>query len=67
MDDMADWYGVELDQALGRHDGTVQGVRSQTRAVESEFKLKSDFSDFLSDFFRFLDFSRLLDLPIPQL
>jgi len=27
VDDMADWYGVELDQALGRHDGTVQGVR----------------------------------------
>ena len=26
MDDMADWYGVELDQPLGRHDGTVQGV-----------------------------------------
>ena len=30
VDDMADWYGVELDQALGRHDGTVQGVRSET-------------------------------------
>ena len=21
------WYGVELDDAVGRHDGTVQGVR----------------------------------------
>ena len=46
------------------------------RAVESEFKSNLIFSDFpilsdfnliLSDFFRFLDFSRLLDLPIPQL
>jgi hypothetical protein len=27
VDDMTDWYGVELDQAIGRHDGTVQGVR----------------------------------------
>ena len=27
VDDMTDWYGVELDQAMGRHDGTVQGVR----------------------------------------
>ena len=26
VDDMTDWYGVELDQPLGRHDGTVQGV-----------------------------------------
>ena len=33
MDDMADWYGVELDQALGRHDGTVQGVRSETQLL----------------------------------
>ena len=30
---MADWYGVELDQALGRHDGTVQGVRSETQLL----------------------------------
>ena len=27
VDDMSEWLGVELDQALGRHDGTVQGVR----------------------------------------
>ena len=27
VDDMAEWFGVELDQELGRHDGTVQGVR----------------------------------------
>ena len=48
----------------------------QTRAVESEFKSNPIFpifsafpisSDFLSDFIRFLDFFRLLDLPIPQL
>ena len=53
------------------------------RAVESEFKSNpifpifsdfpilsdflSDFIWFLSDFFRFLDFSRLLDFQIPQL
>ena len=58
-------------------------VEVWTRAVESEFKSNpifpicsdfpilsdflSDFIWFLSDFFRFLDFSRLLDLPIPQL
>ena len=28
VDDMAEWYGVELDSEMGRHDGTVQGVRS---------------------------------------
>ena len=27
VDDMSEWLGVELDQALGRHDGTVQAVR----------------------------------------
>lgn len=27
VDDMTPWYGVELDSELGRHDGTVQGVR----------------------------------------
>ena len=26
VDDMAEWLGVELDQPLGRHAGTVQGV-----------------------------------------
>ena len=24
VDDMTSWLGVELDTALGRHDGTVQ-------------------------------------------
>ena len=28
VDDMSEWFGVELDTELGRHDGTVQGVRS---------------------------------------
>jgi len=27
VDDMSTWFGVELDVELGRHDGTVQGVR----------------------------------------
>jgi len=27
VDDMSEWLGIELDQQLGRHDGTVQGVR----------------------------------------
>jgi len=27
VDDMSEWYGIELDDELGRHDGTVQGVR----------------------------------------
>ena len=27
VDDMAEWLGIELDSPLGRHDGTVQGVR----------------------------------------
>jgi len=27
VDDMATWFGVELDTEIGRHDGTVQGVR----------------------------------------
>jgi len=56
------------------------GDGDSIRAVESEFKsnlifpffsdfirLYPIFIPFLSHFFRFLDFSRLLDLPIPQL
>jgi dynactin complex subunit len=27
VDDMTEWYGIELDSEIGRHDGTVQGVR----------------------------------------
>ena len=27
VDDMSEWLGIELDSPLGRHDGTVQGVR----------------------------------------
>ena len=27
VDDMSEWLGIELDQEIGRHDGTVQGVR----------------------------------------
>ena len=27
VDDMSEWFGIELDTELGRHDGTVQGVR----------------------------------------
>lgn len=27
VDDMTEWYGIELDSGIGRHDGTVQGVR----------------------------------------
>ena len=27
VDDMSTWFGIELDVELGRHDGTVQGVR----------------------------------------
>jgi len=27
VDDMSEWLGIELDQQMGRHDGTVQGVR----------------------------------------
>ncbi len=27
VEDENKWYGVELDQPIGRHDGTVQGVR----------------------------------------
>merc|ERR1712050_406113 len=27
VDDMSEWLGIELDQQIGRHDGTVQGVR----------------------------------------
>ena len=30
VDDMTSWLGVELDTALGRHDGTVQ-VRTTSR------------------------------------
>ena len=32
VDDMTSWLGVELDTALGRHDGTVQ-VRTLSRAT----------------------------------
>ena len=32
VDDMTSWLGVELDTALGRHDGTVQ-VGSMSRVT----------------------------------
>ena len=32
VDDMTSWLGVELDTALGRHDGTVQ-VRTMSRVT----------------------------------
>ena len=32
VDDMTSWLGVELDTALGRHDGTVQ-VRTLSRVT----------------------------------
>ena len=45
VDDDARWYGVDLDEPVGRHDGTVQGVRyfaaSENHGVfVSESKLK---------------------------
>ena len=33
VEDESEWFGVELDTPVGRHDGTVQGIRS----VESKY------------------------------
>ena len=30
VDDGKRWFGVELDHPVGRHDGTVQGIRYST-------------------------------------